>query len=131
MLAIVLAIVAVVLFATVGPAAGAIAVIVGAAAAAASFAVRRWVQGLEAQEDLADGTLTGDTIRSVTVPASFVPSIYAPGQRDGDTMANAATQRGGAELRVGGSKLLRQSSRCALRSSPSPDCFVRRSAREN
>lgn len=92
-LAIVLAIVAVVLFATVGPAAGAIAVIVGAAAAAASFAVRRWVQGLEAQEDLADGTLTGDIIRSVTVPATFVPSTYAPGPAGVPTpLANAGSR---------------------------------------
>jgi hypothetical protein len=79
LLAIVLAIAAVILFAAVGPAAGAIALIVGVAAAGASFAVRQWVQGLEAREELADGTLTGDTIRSAPVPASFVPAIYTAG----------------------------------------------------
>jgi len=92
-LAVVLAIAAIVLFATVGFAAGVIAVIVGAAAAAASFAVRRWVQSLEAQEDLADGTLTGDIIRSVTIPPTFVPSNYAPGPAGASTpLASAGTR---------------------------------------
>ena len=79
LLAILLVIAAVILFATVGPAAGVLAVIVGVAAAAASFAVRRWVQGLEAREELADGTLPGDAIRFAPVPDNFVPALYAPG----------------------------------------------------
>jgi hypothetical protein len=79
LLAILLLIAAVVLFAAGGPAPGAIAGIVAVAAAGASFAVRRWAQGLEAREELADGTLTGDTIRTVPIPASFVPATYAAG----------------------------------------------------
>ncbi len=90
-LAVVLAIAAVVLFAMLSPL-GVIAVIVGAAAAGASFAVRKWIRGLEAREDLADGTLIGDIIRSVTVPVTFVPSTYAPGPAGVTTpLASAGT----------------------------------------
>jgi len=93
LLAILLLIAAVILFIAVGPAAGAIALVIGVVAVGASFAIRRWVQGLEAREALADGTITGDTIRAASVPASFVPSFYAAGVSGTVTpMATAATR---------------------------------------
>jgi small-conductance mechanosensitive channel len=93
LLVVLLLIAAVILFIAVGPAVGAIALVVGAVAAVASFAVRRWVQSLEAREALADGTITGDTIRTATVPASFVPPLYAAGIAGTVTpMATAATR---------------------------------------
>ena len=70
-----------------------IALVIGAVAAVASFAIRNWVQSLEAREALADGTITGDTIRTATVPASFVPSLYAAGVAGTVTpMATGATR---------------------------------------
>jgi hypothetical protein len=78
-LGILLLIVAIFLLFTVGIAVGVLGLVIGAAAAVASFIVRRWAQDLEAREALADGTITGDTIRSATIPTSFVPSLYAAG----------------------------------------------------
>src|SRR5262249_43482956 len=83
----------VILLLVAGPAAGLIALVIGAVAAVASSAARRWVQGLEARESLADGTITGDTIRGATVPGSFIPSLYAAGVTGTVTpMADAATR---------------------------------------
>jgi hypothetical protein len=93
LLAILLLIVAVVLFFVAGVAAGVIALVIGVAAGLASIPVRRWVQGLEAREALADGTITGDTIRSAPIPAGFVPSLYGAGVSGAVTpMATAATR---------------------------------------
>jgi hypothetical protein len=93
LLAILLLIAAVILFIAAGPAAGVIALVIGVVAVGASLAIRRWVQGLEAREALADGAITGDTIRAATVPASFVPSFYAAGVAGTVTpMATAATR---------------------------------------
>jgi len=93
LLAILLLILAVILFFAVGPATAVIALLIGAVAAVGSFAVRRWVQGLEAREALADGTIIGDTIRTATIPGSFVPSLYAAGVSGTVTpMATGATR---------------------------------------
>jgi hypothetical protein len=93
LLAIILLIATVILFFAVGAAAGVVALVIGAVAAGTSFAVKGWVQGLEAREALADGTINGDTIRTATVPASFVPSLYAAGISGTLTpMATAATR---------------------------------------
>jgi hypothetical protein len=93
LLAILLLVVAVILFFTAGAAAGAIALVLGAVAVVGSVAVRSWVQSLEAREALADGALTGDTIRTTPVPASFVPSLYAAGTAGTVTpMATGATR---------------------------------------
>ena len=93
LLAIILLVIAVILFFTVGAAAGVIALVIGAVAVLGSFAVRNWVQSLEAREALAEGTITGDTIRTATVPASFVPSLYAAGVAGTVTpMATGATR---------------------------------------
>ena len=93
LLAILLLILAVILFFAVGPVAAVISLVVGAVAAVGSFAVRHWVQGLEAREALADGTITGDTIRTAAIPAGFVPSLYAAGVSGTVTpMATAATR---------------------------------------
>jgi hypothetical protein len=93
LLAILLLIAAVILFIAAGPVAGVIALIVGAASVVASFAVNRWIEGLEAREELADSTMTGDTIRAVSVPSGFTPSIYAAGTSGTVTsLATAATR---------------------------------------
>jgi hypothetical protein len=92
-LAIILSIAAVALFAAGGVTVAFITLVVAVAAAGASFAVRRWVQVLEAREELADGHLTGNTVRSAPVPAGFVPATYAPGPSGTPTpLATASTR---------------------------------------
>ena len=89
LLAIVLFILAVILFFAVGPAAAVIALVIGVVAVGASFAIRCWVQGLEAREVLADVTITGDNYSDRDDTGKFCSiALRSRCQRNGDADGN-------------------------------------------